>query len=45
MIDISYVRGRLRRLFSVLSDSDYDGVQKLLQDAENILKKYLLGGS
>lgn len=43
VLDISYLRGRLRRLFSVLSDADYDGVQKLLEEAERILKKYITG--
>ena len=43
MLDISYIRGRLQRLFSVLSDADYDALQKLLEGAEAILKKYITG--
>ncbi len=43
IIDIGYVKARLQRLFSVLSDADYDAMQKLLGDAEAILKKYLAG--
>ena len=43
IIDIGYIKARLQRLFSVLSDADYDAVQKLLTDAESILKKYLAG--
>jgi hypothetical protein len=44
MLDISYLRGRLRRLFKVLNDADYEGLQSLLDVAESILKKYVQGG-
>ncbi|MCL5239114.1 MAG: hypothetical protein M1286_01410 [Candidatus Marsarchaeota archaeon] len=44
MLDISYTRSRIGRLFSVLSDGDYDNLQKLLQEAEGVLKKYIVGG-
>ena len=43
MLDISYVRGRLVKLFSVLSDNDYSSLQALLIQAEGILKRYLEG--
>ena len=43
MGDMSYLRGRLGRLFSVLSDADYDALQKLPGDAEAVLKRYLAG--
>ena len=43
IIDIGYTKARLQRLFSVLSDADYDSLQKLLTDSENILKRYLAG--
>jgi hypothetical protein len=43
MLDISYVKGRLQRLFRVLSDGDYDTLQALLKEAEVILKKYIVG--
>ena len=43
IIDIGYIKARLQRLFSVLSDADYDALQKLLEDAERILKKYIIG--
>lgn len=43
ILDINYIKGRLQKLFSVLSDTDYDALQKLLQEAEGILKKYLIG--
>jgi hypothetical protein len=45
IIDIGYTKARLQRLFSVLSDADYDALQKLLEDAESILKKYIVGGN
>lgn len=41
IIDIGYTKARLQRLFSVLSDADYDNLQRLLTDAEGILKKYV----
>lgn len=40
ILDISGVQGKLQRLFNVLSSSDYDGLQRLLIEAEEILKKY-----
>ena len=43
IIDIGYTKARLQRLFSVLSDADYDVLQKLLEDAEAILRKYIVG--
>ena len=45
MVDISYIRNKIGRLFSVLNDSDYDHVRKALQDVEDVLKKYLTGGA
>ncbi len=41
VLDISYIRGRAKKLFSVLSDKDYDLLQDLLVQAENVLKRYL----
>ena len=45
IIDIGYTKARMQRLFSILSDADYDALQRLLGDAENILKGYLEKGS
>jgi hypothetical protein len=41
ILDINYLGGRLQRLFSTLSDADYDALQALLKEAEGILKKYV----
>ncbi|MDE1855435.1 MAG: hypothetical protein KGH57_03920 [Candidatus Micrarchaeota archaeon] len=43
IMDIGYARAGLQRLFSVLTDADYDALQKLLIEAEDILKRYLTG--
>jgi hypothetical protein len=45
MFDIGYIRAKLRRLFKVLSDADFESVQKLLEETEGILKKYVTDGS
>ena len=43
ILDISYIRSRLRRLFGVLTDADFDAIQRLLAEAELILRKYVVG--
>ena len=42
IIDIEYVKARLQCMFSVLSDADYDALQKLLEDVESVLKRCLV---
>ncbi len=41
MLEISYLRARVQKLFAVLSDRDYGLLQELLAQAQNVLKKYL----
>ena len=41
MLEISYLRARMQKLFAVLSDRDYGLLQELLAQAQNVLKRYL----
>lgn len=38
--DLASVRFKLQRLFSFLASSDYEKLQSLLGEAEEILKRY-----
>ena len=41
MLEISYLRARMQKLFAVFSDRDYYPLQDLLVQAQNVLKRYL----